>query len=143
MTRRRDQLQGLAATALLLLLLAGLPAALIGIGLAPWDADLSQLRILLTSPDDGTLALVVIATLLAVVGNTMAMSVRERLSEYAVLKTLGFGTGRIALSILGESVLITLVGGVLGLALAFPVTGRFAAVGSRTLVPPPQSLRRP
>ena len=73
-------------------------------------------------------ALVVIATLLAVVGNTMAMSVRERLSEYAVLKTLGFGTGRIALSILGESVLITLVGGVLGLALAFPVTGRFAAV---------------
>ncbi|MBP7712923.1 MAG: FtsX-like permease family protein [Gammaproteobacteria bacterium] len=73
-------------------------------------------------------ALVVIATLLAVVGNTMAMSVRERLSEYAVLKTLGFGAGRIALSILGESVLITLVGGVLGLALAFPVTGRFAAM---------------
>lgn len=76
-------------------------------------------------------ALVVIATLLAVVGNTMAMSVRERIGEYAVLKTLGFGAGRVAASILGESVLITLLGGALGVGLAFPVTGRFAAlVGS-------------
>ena len=76
-------------------------------------------------------ALVVIATLLAVVGNTMAMSVRERIGEYAVLKTLGFGAGRVAASILGESVLITLLGGALGVGLAFPVTGRFAVlVGS-------------
>ena len=76
-------------------------------------------------------ALVVIATLLAVVGNTMAMSVRERTGEYAVLKTLGFGAGRVAASILGESVLITLLGGALGVGLAFPVTGRFAVlVGS-------------
>ena len=76
-------------------------------------------------------ALVVIATLLAVVGNTMAMSVRERIGEYEVLKTLGFGAGRVAASILGESVLITLLGGALGVGLAFPVTGRFAVlVGS-------------
>ena len=76
-------------------------------------------------------ALVVIATLLAVVGNTMAMSVRERIGEYAVLKTLGSGAGRVAASILGESVLITLLGGALGVGLAFPVTGRFAVlVGS-------------
>ena len=61
----------------------------------------------------------------------MAMSVRERIGEYAVLKTLGFGAGRVAASILGESVLITLLGGALGVGLAFPVTGRFAVlVGS-------------
>ncbi len=57
-----QRLRGLAATLALLLLVAGVPFLLIGIGAAPWKADLGSLGILLTSPDDGTLAMVVIAT---------------------------------------------------------------------------------
>jgi nucleoid-associated protein YgaU len=44
-----------------LLLVAGVPFLLIGIGAAPWNADLGELRTLLSSPDDGTLAMVAIA----------------------------------------------------------------------------------
>jgi putative ABC transport system permease protein len=57
-------------------------------------------------------------TILLVSGNTMAMSVRERIREVGVLKTLGFNRGRILGIILGESVTLSLVGGVLGLLLA-------------------------
>jgi putative ABC transport system permease protein len=58
---------------------------------------------------------VVILIIMAVMANTMAMSARERLSEYAMLKTLGFGPGFIALLIFGESTAIAAIGG--GLAL--------------------------
>jgi putative ABC transport system permease protein len=75
-------------------------------------------------------AIVVIVIILVVVANTMAMSVRERLWEYAVFKTLGFVSGQIALLILGESLVITLLGGGLGIALTFPTAQAFAqAVG--------------
>jgi len=73
-------------------------------------------------------ALVVIVIILAVVGNTMAMSVRERLWEYAVLKTIGFGAGAITALILGEALLLTLTGGILGVGLTFPVAERFASL---------------
>jgi len=55
-------------------------------------------------------------TILLVSGNTMAQSVRERISELAVLKTLGFEDRSVMAIVLAESVLIMLVGGVLGLA---------------------------
>jgi len=55
-------------------------------------------------------------TILLVSGNTMAQSVRERISELAVLKTLGFEDKSVMTIVLAESVLIMLVGGVLGLA---------------------------
>lgn len=63
-------------------------------------------------------------TLLLVTGNTMAQSVRERTSELAVLKTLGFGNGRIVALVLVESGLYAIVGGVLGLALGLALVGR-------------------
>lgn len=73
---------------------------------------------------------VVIAIILAVVANTMAMSVRERRREYAVLKTLGFTGTQIAGLIFGESLVITALGGALGIALTFPAAQAFkAAVG--------------
>lgn len=75
-------------------------------------------------------SIVVIVIILAVVANTMAMSVRERLWEYAVFKTLGFGSWRIAGMIFGESLVLTLVGGGLGIALTFPAAAAFRnAVG--------------
>jgi len=55
---------------------------------------------------------------LLVSGNTMAMSVRERVGEVAILKTLGFTRENVLCLILGESVTIALAGGALGFALA-------------------------
>jgi putative ABC transport system permease protein len=57
-------------------------------------------------------------TLLLVTGNTMAIAVRERTSELAVLKAVGYSDRFVLLLVLGESALIALVGGVFGLMLA-------------------------
>jgi putative ABC transport system permease protein len=57
-------------------------------------------------------------TILLVSANTMAMSVRERVREVGILKTLGFTTGEILGIILGEAVLISVAGGAVGLVLA-------------------------
>ena len=57
-------------------------------------------------------------TILMIVGNTMALTVRERTREIGVLKTLGFSGPRILTMVLGESVLLALIGGLPGLVLA-------------------------
>jgi putative ABC transport system permease protein len=57
-------------------------------------------------------------TLLLVVGNTMAQSVRERVPELAVLKTLGFSDGSVLGFVLAEAFALCLFGGLLGLSLA-------------------------
>jgi putative ABC transport system permease protein len=64
------------------------------------------------------------AAILMIVGNTMVMSVRERTREIGVLKTLGFRGTTILAQILAESLLLAVVGAVLGLAAA---TGAVAA----------------
>jgi putative ABC transport system permease protein len=69
-------------------------------------------------------------TILLVSGNTMAMSVRERIKEVGVLKTLGFTNDAILGMIVGEAVSIALIGGLIGLTLASGLTfvvGRAAA----------------
>lgn len=58
-------------------------------------------------------------TLLLVAGNTMSQSVRERISELAVLKTVGFGDGLLLTVVLLESVLVMLIGGLIGLGLGW------------------------
>jgi putative ABC transport system permease protein len=67
------------------------------------------------------ISILVIATILLVAANTMAMTARERISEYAVLKTLGFNGGHILGLIVGESLLISCLGGGLGLVLLVPL----------------------
>jgi putative ABC transport system permease protein len=76
---------------------------------------------------------IVIAIILAVAANTMAMTARERLSEYATLKALGFGPAFVARLVLAESLVIAAAGGMLAMALT-PVAaaGFFDSVG-RTL----------
>jgi putative ABC transport system permease protein len=70
---------------------------------------------------------VVFFTLLLVTGNTMAIAVRERTGELAVLKAIGFSDRAVLLFVLGESLVIALVGGLIGLGLALvmiPILGR-------------------
>ena len=66
----------------------------------------------------GSVALAVVITTLFVSGNTMAMSVRERTTENAVMRTLGFQVRTIFLLIAGEGLMMAIVGGVIGVALA-------------------------
>jgi putative ABC transport system permease protein len=67
----------------------------------------------------------VIGVILGVLANTMAMNARERLGEYAALKTMGFKPRHLAGLILGESLILSLMGGLLGLALSFPAVKVF------------------
>jgi putative ABC transport system permease protein len=60
-------------------------------------------------------------TLLLVAGNTMSQSVRERISELAVLKTLGFTDRSVLGTVLAESILIMVIGGLLGLGFGWLV----------------------
>jgi putative ABC transport system permease protein len=65
-------------------------------------------------------------TLLLLTGNTMAQSIRERIPELAVLKTLGFTNRAVLLLVQAESLVLLLIGGLLGLvlaSLALPVIG--------------------
>ena len=60
---------------------------------------------------------VVFFTLLLVTGNTMAIAVRERIGELAVLKAVGFNDRFVLFLVLGESLMIAAIGGAIGLAL--------------------------
>jgi putative ABC transport system permease protein len=63
-------------------------------------------------------------TMLLVSANTMAQSVRERTNEVAVLKTLGYSDSGILVLVIGESLLLTVLGGVVGIAGALLAVGR-------------------
>ena len=63
-------------------------------------------------------------TILLVTGNTMAQAVRERTGELGVLKAIGFTNGQIVGLVLAESCLLTVLGGILGLGLAWLVISR-------------------
>jgi len=71
---------------------------------------------------------VIIGIILLVLANTIVMAARERTREYAVLKTLGFSAFHIIGLIGGESMLIAVCGGILGLVLTFPIARGFADV---------------
>ncbi len=63
---------------------------------------------------------VVIVIIMVVAANTMAMTARERIGEYATMKTLGFRGYHIAGTVFGESLFISILGGILGVAGTFP-----------------------
>ncbi|HUI53191.1 MAG TPA: FtsX-like permease family protein [Terriglobales bacterium] len=80
---------------------------------AHWVKQFGNIKFLIV-----TIGSVVFFTLLLVTGNTMAISVRERTNELAVLKAIGFSDGLILAFVLGESLVIAIIGGVFGLLLA-------------------------
>lgn len=67
----------------------------------------------------------IIGIIMLVLANTMIMSARERTREYAVLKTLGFSARHLTTFILGESLLISSIGGGIGILLTFPIVAGF------------------
>jgi putative ABC transport system permease protein len=88
---------------------------------AGWVKQFGNIELLILS-----IGSVVFFTLLLVTGNTMAISVRERTGELAILKAIGFKDGSVLLLVLAEALAIALCGGLLGLALAvlaIPVLG--------------------
>jgi len=80
---------------------------------AGWVKQFGNIRFLIV-----TIGAVVFFTLLLVTGNTMAIAVRERTPELAVLKAIGFSDRSVLVFVLGESLAISLIGGLLGLFLA-------------------------
>lgn len=80
-------------------------------------------------------------TLMLLTGNTMAQAVRERIPELATLKTLGFTDRSVLGLVFMESVLLIVIGGVLGLALASVLTPLVSAASGGMLELPPIGLR--
>jgi putative ABC transport system permease protein len=84
---------------------------------ANWVKQFGNIQFLIV-----TIGAVVFFTLLLVTGNTMAISVRERTSELAVLKAIGYSDRAVLFFVLTESLVIALFGGLLGLLLAVAFT---------------------
>jgi putative ABC transport system permease protein len=80
---------------------------------AGWVKQFGNIELLIL-----TIGTVVFFTLLLVTGNTMAISVRERTGELAVLKAIGFTDRSVLLFVLAEALIIAMVGGIIGLGVA-------------------------
>jgi len=89
-----------------------------------WMKQVADINLIMTS-----ILGAVFFTLLLLAGNTMMQAVRERTGEIAVLKTLGFSGRSVLGMVLAESVLLLLIGGVIGLGLA-SVVGPIVSEGS-------------
>jgi len=79
-----------------------------------------------------SLVIVVLLTVLLIAGNSMAMTVRDRIPEVALLRTLGFGRWRIAHLLFGEALILGLVGGAIGAAAALALFVDGTDLGSLT-----------
>lgn len=77
---------------------------------------------------------IIILIIMAVMANTMTMTARERLAEYATLKALGFPPGFVVKLLFGESLMIALIGGGIGIAATFPMAQAFVKAAG-TLFP--------
>lgn len=75
------------------------------------------------------ISIVILAIMALILGNTVSMGVRERTSEYGVLRALGFLPKHVLFLVFGEALVLGLLGGAFGLAIAYPVVqlgiGRF------------------
>jgi putative ABC transport system permease protein len=80
---------------------------------ASWVKQMGNIELLIT-----TIGSVVFFTLLLVTGNTMAIAVRERTRELAVLKAVGFSDGFVLVLVIVETIVVAAVGGGIGLGLA-------------------------
>ncbi len=70
-------------------------------------------------------SLVILAIMTMIVGNTIAMNVRDRTNEYGVLRAIGFKPRHLGLFVVGETAIVSVLGAALGVALAFPMVNGF------------------
>jgi putative ABC transport system permease protein len=72
---------------------------------------------------------IILLIMMLILGNTIAMGVRERTREYGVLRALGFSPRHVAMFVIGEGLTIGVLAGAIGTALSYPVvqlgTGRW------------------
>jgi len=98
---------------------------------------LAMFSAVLKAMDIVSAVILVIMTL--ILGNTIAMGVRERTSEYGVLRAIGFLPSHVALWVVGESLLLGALGGLIGVAIATPfvnlVIGRYIEENMGSLFP--------
>jgi len=76
-------------------------------------------------------------TILLVTANTMSMAIRERRTEIAVLKTLGYPSALVLAMVLGEALVIGVIGGALGTLMARGLIGNIDKMGFQL---PPMNL---
>lgn len=95
---------------------------------ASWMKQFADIGLIVTS-----IMGAVFFTLLLLTGNTMAQAVRERTSELAVLKTIGFRDRSVLFMVLAESIALILIGGVVGLGLA-ALLGPIVSAGSGGMI---------
>jgi putative ABC transport system permease protein len=87
---------------------------------------LSSYKALLNAID--VMSFVIVGIIMLILANTMAMTTRERTREYAIFRVLGFRSRHLIALIMGESLFIACIGGVIGILLTFPVVKVFASV---------------
>jgi putative ABC transport system permease protein len=80
---------------------------------------MGMMSAILTALDYVSIIILLIMTM--ILGNTIAMGVRERTHEYGVLRALGFTPRHVAMFVLGEALTVGLLAGIVGLALAYPI----------------------
>jgi putative ABC transport system permease protein len=83
------------------------------------QAEIGNFSAILTALD--VVSYLVLAVVMSIVGNTLAMNVRERTHEYGVMRAIGFGTRQIGLLVMGEAALLGLLGAAIGVALSYPL----------------------
>jgi putative ABC transport system permease protein len=77
---------------------------------------------LLTALD--VVSLIILFIMMMILGNTIAMGVRERTREYAVLRAIGFEPWHVRFFVIGEAAALGLLAGLAGVALAYPIVDR-------------------
>jgi putative ABC transport system permease protein len=92
------------------------------------QANIGTFSAILTALD--VVSYLILAVVMSIVGNTLAMNVRERTHEYGVMRAIGFDGRQIGLLVLGEAALIGLLGAAIGVGVSYPL---FEKVVSRVL----------
>ena len=99
---------------------------------ASWMKQMADIGLIVTS-----IMGAVFFTLMLLSGNTMMQAVRERTNELAVLKTIGFSSPSVLAMVLAESVLLLVLGGVIGIGLAEPLIPLISHASNGMLSLPP------
>ena len=91
-------------------------------------SNIGRFRAILDALD--AVSYLILVVVMSMIGNTLAINVRERTREYGVMRAIGFAPSALVWLVLGEAALLGLAGGVIGLAISYPL---FEGLVSRVL----------